>query len=532
MKQKLALILFITGILIGSVFLVFQALSVQKISYDDGISYLAATGQQGAFHRDNPSNQWVPAHTWQSYWKPDSFGVFRTIGNDLATYDIHPPLYFWLLHIWIHITGVTLYTGPLLNSLLLILTAILIFLGCKMLKCSYWTCAIMGVLWILNSTIISTATEIRPYSLLSLTAAFFVLCLIYFLQKPSLQKSLLLGIATLTGILTHYHFGILLVILVILAVVHLIKKSDWKNLIYMSISLLSAGILFFAVHPHFYTSFSHQQNLWRAVNWAAIPSCISHCLFTVIKTFIPYQLAYSISVFMVKYWWFLLILIVSFCILFFIKRKQLCTERSGFLFDIKTLPFITLLITITAIWILYCSGMSPAHAMKTKYLMLVFPLIFIVMGQLINVIIKRWRIHPGIVFLLLIIYQISYGSPLRLSFNNSIQKQKITVLKKIDDSVIIDTVGRGILPPVLWHVKPQIMVYAASQKDILVQFPHLPDSDTLIYISNLRYNNTIKKRLHILEKFKNHGYKIFKLNKDIAVGSELYTLIKSIKKTN
>ena len=105
-------------------------------------------------------------------------------------------------------------------------------------------------------------------------------------------------------------------------------------------------------------------------------------------------------------------------------------------------------------------------------------------------------------------------------------------MKEINDPVIIDSAGRGVIPPILWHVDPQVMIYAANQKDILIQFPHLPDCDTLIYISNLRYNNTIKNHLHILRKFKNHDYKIFKLNKNIAVGSELYTLTKSIRKTN
>ena len=37
------------------------------------------------------------------------------IGDDLARYDNHPPLYFWLLHVWIALFGLNLHSGVLLN---------------------------------------------------------------------------------------------------------------------------------------------------------------------------------------------------------------------------------------------------------------------------------------------------------------------------------------------------------------------------------------------------------------------------------
>ena len=59
--------------------LVVQATSLATISHDDGISYLAATGHQGSYEHGAPSNEWVQASTWQSFWAPNECGAYTLI---------------------------------------------------------------------------------------------------------------------------------------------------------------------------------------------------------------------------------------------------------------------------------------------------------------------------------------------------------------------------------------------------------------------------------------------------------------------
>ncbi|MGI9125246.1 MAG: hypothetical protein ACR2JM_10925, partial [Mycobacterium sp.] len=75
--------------------------TVGVLDHDDVISIIAATCNQGRYEQYIPSGQWVPASEWQQYWQMGRFDCFSLIGHDLAHYDIHPPLYFWLLHIWL-----------------------------------------------------------------------------------------------------------------------------------------------------------------------------------------------------------------------------------------------------------------------------------------------------------------------------------------------------------------------------------------------------------------------------------------------
>ena len=73
------------------------------VANDEGISYLAATGHQAEYalvtsERRPPYGTRTPAANWKRLVNPGEKGALGRIGPDLARYDIHPPLYFWLLH--------------------------------------------------------------------------------------------------------------------------------------------------------------------------------------------------------------------------------------------------------------------------------------------------------------------------------------------------------------------------------------------------------------------------------------------------
>ena len=92
----------------------------RSLTGEESISYLAAACHQGDYARlavtaQPPVGRWVAAAEWKVLLRPDRALCLGELARDLAREDIHPPLYFWLLHAWALLFGVGLWTGPSLN---------------------------------------------------------------------------------------------------------------------------------------------------------------------------------------------------------------------------------------------------------------------------------------------------------------------------------------------------------------------------------------------------------------------------------
>lgn len=102
------------------------------VTHDEAISYLAAAGKQDDYGRNVNERKilgrYLPAYEWKKYLNGDRFFNFRQINKSLASNDVHPSFYFWLLHIWNQIFGVDLQKGILLNIFLACISVILVFL--------------------------------------------------------------------------------------------------------------------------------------------------------------------------------------------------------------------------------------------------------------------------------------------------------------------------------------------------------------------------------------------------------------------
>ena len=74
--------------------------------------------------------------------------------------------------------------------------------------------------------------------------------------------------------------------------------------------------------------------------------------------------------------------------------------------------------------------------------------------------------------------------------------------------ILLDSVARGVLPTVLWHVPASTPVYAAMQDDLLVGFPQIPaDVRRLVYVSDLRYGNDAAKQGRVLAQLAAQGFR-------------------------
>ncbi|MDQ4072410.1 MAG: glycosyltransferase family 39 protein, partial [Actinomycetota bacterium] len=189
------------------------------LTHDESISYLAAACHQGHYARitlsgEPPFGRWVAASDWKRLLRPDRALCLGDIGRDLAREDIHPPLYFWLLHVWALVFGVGLWTGLSLNIALATLTSLALFgLGRRLLADPLRAAGVAGV-WSLSPAAIRVFGEARQYELLALLAVVFVWQCLRFADpatRPRYRDAAGLAAVTAAGALAHFLFSLVAV---------------------------------------------------------------------------------------------------------------------------------------------------------------------------------------------------------------------------------------------------------------------------------------------------------------------------------
>jgi 4-amino-4-deoxy-L-arabinose transferase-like glycosyltransferase len=197
--------------------------SLRRVSHDDTISFLAATGHQGEFQRivdeeRDPVARWVPASRWQAMTRIDRPLPLLTIARDLGHHDIHPPVYFWLLHVWSLVVGVHLWTGPLLNVLLHVVTAVVLWrLARRVLGSPLAAWAVTGV-WATLPAVVETAGSSRQYSLAALLAVLLASAVLRARDEPAAAPIAAVAAWTALGMLTLFTFGLVVAGLAIVCV--------------------------------------------------------------------------------------------------------------------------------------------------------------------------------------------------------------------------------------------------------------------------------------------------------------------------
>ena len=221
------------AVLLGVGFRVHAIAFKKAITHDEGISYLAATGHQKEYsllpydHR-YPFGLWVPASEWKPFITRDRLFCFHKIGWDLAHYDIHPPLYFWLLHVWIWIFNVHLWTGPLLNVVITLLMIIALYRFASTMLGNQFEASVVTFIWAVNPYVLEETLEARAYGLLALFALLVVWRTILYTErdgKPTLKELAILAILTTGGALTHYHFALAVAGCGLYALVRLFRRQ-------------------------------------------------------------------------------------------------------------------------------------------------------------------------------------------------------------------------------------------------------------------------------------------------------------------
>jgi uncharacterized membrane protein len=488
-----------------------QARSVHRLRHDDGISYLAATGHQGAFaaSKSELANRWVEASQWQAHWQPNAFGQFRQIGRDLAEKDIHPPLYFWLLHVWVSLVGVSLAAGPLLNTPLLLLACLAVSKSCRTLGCPPWAAAFAGLLWLFSGANLAVAEQARPYSLLGAVSALVLLGVLQHLKKPTAASSVGLFLLSVAGLLTQYHFLLLLAVFVALFTIRTRVTTERRDLAFFGVSTGAAIVTSAALHPAFHLSFQRQASQAQPFAWTEVPTRLARLVSVLLEQFSPKAMVHEFLHLLLRFWLPVTLLAVACTVVgtALIRRRdwKLPLSKVG---QLEAVPLVVGFVCLTLIGALYVSCRSPAHAMDAKYIILATPALYVALGQAAA---SLHRAYPRVVItsvVALLVSQGAYGFATTATAVSAARESQKSPIPR-DVPMVLDSTMRGVLPGVVWHLAPTTPVFAVRQEVLIREgLPDELNQAMVLYVSDPRYGNTAEATSSVLRDFDLRGYAV------------------------
>jgi hypothetical protein len=462
----------------------------QTITHDEGITYLAATGHQEEFSKlydshEPPYGRWVPASEWQRYWKRDVFWCFRKIGHDLAYYDIHPPLYFWLLHAWLWIVGVHVWSGVALNLLITLAMMVVLYRFARYILSDGPQAAAVVFLWAVNPYVMQESMEGRAYGLFALFCLLLcwsVVRVVHGVTRPRFAALAAIALSTLGGALTHYHFALAAAGVALYALLRMRRA----NLIRVYGAMAAGYVLFVCLHPHFLRALSLGHEQAQPFSISILPQRIYRTASAFSGYLVPIQLG-PVGV-----------LLGAFAVLaavgyLFVRRGDIASRRQHLGVVLYFLAWFSACIVL-----LYVASVSPVHAMGPKYLSPVWPFLSFVPVFVARSLSprNRRRLIVG-----LCVYQVAYAGAVagydRLVSHRHPSQGDILARAEV---LVLDNVARGVLPRVLFGLPGSVPVYAAMQ-DYLLEHPKdwrdRLDEGTM-FVSKDAYGNSAEGRERIV----------------------------------
>ncbi|MGD0998759.1 MAG: glycosyltransferase family 39 protein, partial [Thermoleophilia bacterium] len=160
-RTALVALILIAAVLLGTAFRVDSMRHKHGLHIDEVISYITAAGRLGDFSHPGATTldgAWVPAAQWKSGLGPGRTFDFGQIISGLAKHDVHPPLYFCLLHIWTLVVGVKFWTGPSLNLIIDVLCGAALFGLARRLLRDPVAAALVVLIWSVSPAVRMTSS--------------------------------------------------------------------------------------------------------------------------------------------------------------------------------------------------------------------------------------------------------------------------------------------------------------------------------------------------------------------------------------
>ena len=499
-SRRLALALLLMALVAGLFFRGWIMAHKTIVQHDEGISYLAATGHQNEYmkvwlKKISPYGTFAPASDWKRLIRPEETFVFGDIRQGLADSDNHPPLYFWLLHLWVLVMGVDVHTGPMLSLIFFALGVLILYktasttLGDPVE--AGWAC----LLFALSPAAMFVGFEARHYELLSMVVIAFVAVTTRFLDlsKPLSKRWIgALFLVTTAGLLTQYMFMFVALGAGMLGLVRLIRH-DWKRLLKMYVPMALAVPAMAALHPQFWRSFFRQQEMAQPFAWSEMPYRFDRAAYALAEFFSPKT--------MFPHWGmaaFVIVLLGAIGLAVYRPLKEKVDPSQGA--DPVGLWFVYVywfLWNLFFTLLLYFTFISQRHTVGPKYLYGVWPFIAVTIVLLCRLAGNRKHLAAALIVAMVAFNGVYTG----LTFREEPERAKLTRdLFDSADTIVIDNPARGISLRFLYYIPDNKKVLVASQSDLLKN----PDAwlgklePNTVWVSCNAYMNSEQKQSELL----------------------------------
>jgi hypothetical protein len=498
-RRRLALAVLACALLLATGVRVAAGAEKRVLTHDESISYLAAACHQGDYARltvrtESPYGRWVPASEWKALLRPDRPLCLRQIGRDLAREDIHPPLYFWLLHGWALVFGVGLWTGVALNIALAALTGIALFALARRVLGDPLEGALVAAVWSLSPAAIRVFAEARQYELLALLAVLFVWQCLRFADPPTRSErrdAALLAAAAAAGALTHFLFALVAVAGAGLLVARLWRAD--RALLAWGIASIAAGYAAFSLlHPEFARSLERGGGQGAAPALDRLFGRLELTVDTLAELVLPPVLAHEPLAAAAC------AALAAMTALVLVRGLRTpagaeVTRAGRTRFRAVAMPLVFVGLAGAHI-VLFLSFVTPGGAMAFKHLSAVWPFAAFVPVLALEALFRRARAPTAAAG------GVALAAAGAIAVLGHLPRSETPPALERARGVVLDNVARGVLPRVVWRLPDEARVFAADQRHLLEHptawLPELARGD--LYVTGLppsdpRYGNSAER---------------------------------------
>ena len=435
----------------------------EGLTHDESVSYLCAAATQGRYERELPRmlDQPLQARDVQAFYARPQQWSFGVVAHDLAHDDIHPPLYFWMLHGIHRVVGFDMRSGMVLNTVLTSLLLILLVRHASGTLGPPNAPLAVAALWSLSPAVMLADLEARHYQLLGLIAFAMYIVGRRFWQGTARRADLVLfTLINAAGFLTHYYYGFLLFPGLALVIYrHRNSAVTWRYLTSLFMSL----ILFIGLYPGIFDFIPNYLNDPEQVAGGKVDHLFRlKALLAAMPELISHGSRWK--------WSFLLVL----TIMVWVGRKpgvrkvlsalkgtgpavDLCSHCAWYLFFSG---------------IFYLSGVSPTQAVGGAYFSYLWPLVVLLLAHL-----SERYVRPSVVRMLylgLTIQLVAVTPPMvrHSSYLSDLVPREATELMRGSSIIVTDEGRRGQLPRMAIRLvpgSPLRVVSAAGARSFMPQ---------------------------------------------------------------
>ena len=459
-RRRLALALLACALIASTGLRVAAGAEKRGLTHDEAITYLATACHQGEYARLTtagapPLGRWVPAAEWKALLRPDRSLCLATIARDLAHEDVHPPLYFWLLHGWVLVFGVGVWAGPSLNVVLAALTCLALLGLARRVLGDPLRAAFVASVWSFSPAAIRVFAEARQYELLAFVAVVFVWACVRVAAPPTRRPArdlAVLALATAAGALTQFLFGLVAIVGVALVAAGL-WRSRRRLVVPALLAILAGYALFGVLHPGFPLSLARG----RAQGGDPASELLSGRLEATVRTLTEFLLPPVAAAGVAA----LAALAVLVAVTAWLGLGGDRDPNAALPTRAMPLVFAWLALAHAALYLLF---VSPGSAMDAKHLSAVWPFAAFLPVLALGRLPRRARAAVAVPFAVALV---GAGSVAALDAPHGADGGPAELERT--RGVVLDNVARGVLPRVVWRAPDRAQVLAADQRRLLAR---------------------------------------------------------------